>query len=81
MISTYSGENVNPLPSFQGEPRDLWLGQTTAAQTAEAVFAALAPADSEEDFRVATVCVYLHELRDDVFQKAVINRHESREHG
>ena len=79
MISTYSGDNVNPLPSFQGEPRDLRLGETTAGKTAEAVYEAMAPADPKEDFRVATVCVFLHELRTDVFEKAVINRHERKD--
>jgi len=79
MISTYSGENVNPLPSFRGEPQDLRLGETTAGKTAEAVYEAMAPADPKEDFRVATVCVYLHELRTDVFEKAVINRHERKD--
>jgi hypothetical protein len=80
MISTYSGENVNPLPSFQGEPLDLRLGEVTAGKTAEAVYQAMAPANPEDDFRVATVCVFLHELQVDVFEKAVINRHERKDH-
>jgi len=80
MISTYSGENVTPLPSFQGEPLDLRLGEVTAGKTAEAVYEAMAPANSEDDFRVATVCVYLHELQVDTYEKAVINRHERKDH-
>ncbi len=76
MISTYMGQNVNPLPSFQGEPLDICLRHVTAQKAAEEVYAAMAPADPEHDFRVATACVYLHDLQRDVFEKAVINRHD-----
>jgi IMP cyclohydrolase len=81
MISTYTGENVDPLPSFQGEPLELRLGGATAGKTAKAVYEAMAPAENSlEDFRVATVCVYLHSLQTDAFEKAVINRHERKNH-
>ncbi len=76
MISTYTGENANPLPSFRGEPLDLNLRGVTAQKTAEAVYEAMAPTDPKDDFRVATACVFLHDLQTDVFEKAVINRHD-----
>jgi IMP cyclohydrolase len=76
MISTYTGKNANPLPSFQGEPLDLHFRGVTARQTAEAVYAAMAPADPKLDFRVAAACVFLHDLQRDGFEKAVINRHD-----
>jgi IMP cyclohydrolase len=78
MISTYSGKNVNPLPSFQGEPLDLTLREGTARETAEAVYEALGPVDppDDDDFRVAAACVYLHDLEAGTFEEAVVNRHE-----
>lgn len=78
MISTYSGENVNPLPSFRGEPLDVRLRGVTAEQTAEAVYAALAPpaSEPERDFRVSVVCVFIRDLEKEVFERCVINRHE-----
>ena len=76
MISTYTGENASPLPSFRGEPLDLNLSGVTAQKTAEAVYEAMAPSDPKDDFRVATACVFLHDLQTDVFEKAVINRHD-----
>ena len=78
MISTYSGENTNPLPCFKGEPLDVQLQGVTAAQTAEAVYAALAPPASEpsRDFRVSVACVFIRDLEHEVFERCVINRHE-----
>jgi IMP cyclohydrolase len=76
MICTYTGENVNPLPSFQGEPQDLRFRGVTARQNAEEAYAAMAPADPKLDFRVAAACVFLHDLQRDVFEKAVINRRD-----
>ncbi len=80
MIATYSGENINPLPPFQGEPRDVNLTGVTPRKTAEAIYAALGPAQSDQDFRVATACVFIHDLEHEIFAKAVINRHERTHH-
>lgn len=79
MISTYSGENVNPLPSFRGEPLDVELKGVTAKQTAEAVYAALAPEDPEKDFRVAVACAFIQDLEHEVLERCVVNRHERME--
>jgi IMP cyclohydrolase len=80
MIATYTGENTDPLPSFQGEPRDVTLAGVTPRKTAEAIYAALGPAQSEQDFRVATACVFIRDLEHEIFAKAVINRHERTHH-
>ncbi len=80
MIATYTGENTDPLPSFRGEPRDVDLTGVTARKTAETVHAALGPEPSDRDFRVATVCVFIRDLEHEVFEKAVINRHERTGH-
>ena len=51
-ISTYSGENTNPLPSFVGKPREIILRKSTPNQLCEEIFATL-----NNEFRVATACV------------------------
>ena len=80
MISTYSGINQNPLPSFEGEPMDVILRGLTARDTALAVYEALGPGDdSALDFRVSVVCVMIRDLEKEVFEKAIINRHERTE--
>jgi IMP cyclohydrolase len=76
MISTYSGENRDPLPSFEGEPEDVPLIKDTAEETAEAVDLALRAQKPEHDFRVAVVCVFLKEHTAVEFDISVINRSE-----
>jgi IMP cyclohydrolase len=81
MISTYTGVNQNPLPAFEGEPLDVILRGITARDTAHAVYEALAPTDDPAlDFRVAVVCVFIRDLEREVFEKAIINRHERTNH-
>jgi len=76
MISTYTGENVNPLPSFRGEPIELELAGTSARATAEAVYAALGPKAGGPDFRVAVACAFAPSADLAPFDLALINRHE-----
>ena len=76
MISTYSGENKNPLPSFQGEPEDVQLIHGSAKETADAVYSALRPKQQDKDFRVAVVCVFLRDQTTADFNISVINRSE-----
>jgi IMP cyclohydrolase len=76
MISTYSGENKDPLPSFRGEPEDAKLTHDSAEKTAKAVYSALAPQKRDKDFRVAVVCVFSGEQSKSDFNISVINRSE-----
>ena len=76
MISTYSGENRDPLPSFQGDPEDVRLTYDTPKETAEAVYSALRPKKQDQDFRVAVVCVFLRDQLTTDFNISVINRSE-----
>ncbi len=79
MISTYSGENRDPLPSFSGEPENIRLIFDTAEETAEAVYDSLRPPKQERDFRVSVVCVFLRDQTTSGFNISVINRSEKRE--
>jgi IMP cyclohydrolase len=76
MISTYSGENRDPLPSFQGDPEDVRVIYDTSKKTAEAVYSALRPKKQDQDFRVAVVCVFLKVQTTADFNISVINRSE-----
>lgn len=58
MISTYTGDNKDPLPSFSGFPEDVFLKEASAEDMAAAVYEALKPKEPHNDFRVAVACVY-----------------------
>jgi IMP cyclohydrolase len=73
LISTYTGENVNPLQSFHGEPRDVDLPYDSSAETAQAVYTAIAPLDPRRDYRVA-VAVVLCRFDGPWKDVAIINR-------
>jgi IMP cyclohydrolase len=75
-ISTYLGPNLNPLPSFEGEPFGLALAGRTPGEIAEAVFQALAPRTPDKDFRVAVACVTFPFAEPVDFEYTIINRHE-----
>ncbi len=77
MISTYSGENRNPLPSFCGEPEDVELNEETADETSEAVYSALAPQRRSRDLRVSVACVFFTLGTTFDFRISVINRSEN----
>jgi IMP cyclohydrolase-like protein len=76
MISTYGGENADPLPPFRGEPKSLALSEPSAGAMAEAVFEALGPKPGCPDFRVAVACVYARAGDPADLELAIINRHE-----
>jgi len=75
-IATYSGENRDPLPSFEGEPVEIEIGENTAQEMAESDYESLKPRTDERDFRVSVACVCRKKPpydRDEVF---IINRKE-----
>jgi IMP cyclohydrolase len=76
MISTYTGENVHPLPSFRGEPPEVGLKEETARETAEAVYAALGPKPGEPDLRVAVACVSTRPEETQSPDLVILNRRE-----
>ena len=72
MIATYTGENVNPLPSFSGEPLDVALRYSSAEDAVSAFYSALGPEEGE-DFRVSAAAVY--QDKSGKISIAVKNRH------
>ncbi len=73
LLATYTGKNVDPLPSFQGEPFDMILEEACAQELAADVYHSLEPRNKEDDFRVAVCAVYFSPVKrkQDV---AIINR-------
>lgn len=78
-IATYTGENRDPLPSFQGEPEDVVLEEKNPESMAEAVYAGLGPKPQAKDFRVSVACVYSEFDKPEKYHVALINRSERKE--
>jgi len=77
MISTYSGENKDPLPSFGNYPEDVSLDCSSAEDMAEAAYEAMKPkGDTSGDFRVAVACVYCDIVDSSQYTYSIINRSE-----
>ena len=73
-ISTYSGENKNPLPSFQGEPFQVpLLSDNPWEETAKFFYDAFAPQPGKDDLRVAVAAVFFNDGRSG---HHIINRHD-----
>lgn len=78
LISTYSGDNVDPLPSFQGDPIEVRLDGQTAEELAGAVYRSLAPSGLKRDLRVGVAVVFSH-IKTWHLDTFIINRHSGRE--
>jgi len=76
IISTYQGENKEPLLPFSGEPELIELEAQNAQDLAEAVYWALEPKRGEKDFRVAVVSVFSASLSSKQYDVFIINRYE-----
>lgn len=59
MIATYMGMNVNPLPSFSGEPQDVDLPWESVGEAVHCLYEALGPKEETPDFRVTVTAVYM----------------------
>jgi IMP cyclohydrolase len=75
LISTYAGENLDPLPSFEGQPRDVQLKGQTAQDLANAIYDALAPAGLQKDLRVGVAVLWSH-VTTQKAQITILNRRD-----
>jgi len=76
MISTYEGEDKDPLPAFTGEPIEVEIKEKKAYDMAAAVYDALEPAPGEKDYRVSVVSVFSSNLNSNEYEIYIINKHE-----
>ncbi len=79
LVSTYTGQNTDPLPSFAGLPEDVLLDKDTAQETARDVYEALRPKEQAKDFRVSVACVFNQPEDPTQRETAIINRRERNE--
>ncbi len=73
-ISTYAGENINPLSPFKGEPVEVDIKETSPQKIAESLYDRLAPDDPNKDFRVSVACLFVNRKNTDKFEYYIINR-------
>ena len=76
MITTYRGENKDPLPAFTGEPIDIEIKEERADDMAEAVYDALGPGAGKRDYRVSVACVFSSNVSSDKYEIYIINKYE-----
>jgi len=76
LISTYAGSEKSPLPPFRGGPIEVAITASGAREAAEAVFAALAPRDPAEDYRVAVAGISALRANLRNYDVHIINRRE-----
>ncbi len=71
-ISTYTGDDARPAPSFKGEPIPVSLHFGSAKKAAQTMRDALKPKWKEPDYRVAFFAVYVRE--DKPADVAILNQ-------
>lgn len=77
LISTYAGQNIDPLPSFTGTPETVFFTRNTPQEIARDVYRALGPGkDRTKDFRVSVACVIARPGDPSPPESAIINRSE-----
>jgi len=77
LIATYTGENKDPLPSFEGVPLAVELPGDSAKEIAENIYNALAPKNPAKDFRVSVAAVILDLIITNNSEVYIKNRHET----
>lgn len=75
-IATYTGENKDPLPSYEGEPHRINLSGQNPKEVVSAVYESLGSHSPDRDFRVAAACVFSRDPQGGSFDFAVINRQD-----
>jgi len=78
LLSTYSGKEESPLPSFQGEPLVVEMERLLSPdKAAEIIYNSLAPPTPDEpDYRVACLSLFVPINNFSDHQLVVINRNE-----
>jgi len=76
MISTYEGEDKDPVPAFTGEPIDVEIKERKAGDMASATYNALEPSPGKKDYRVSVACVFSSNLNLNEYEIYIINKHE-----
>lgn len=73
-ISTYTGEDIKPTPSYKGEPVKVLLAHKNPEDAARALYNSLAPKNDSPDYRVGVLAVFKKSGQDP--RASIINRIE-----
>jgi len=76
LISTYEGENTDPLPSFSGEPIEIEIPTTNVNETAHYIYHSLGPSVNQPDYRVSLACIFSLKSKLHQIEYSIINQHE-----
>ncbi|MGB9893248.1 MAG: hypothetical protein ACPLRA_02460 [Candidatus Saccharicenans sp.] len=74
LIMTYMGINIDPVPSFFGEPISVEISGSTAEEVASQVYESLKPAPGKSDFRVGIACLRISIAENEIQEIKIINR-------
>lgn len=74
MISTYAGENRDPIRPFTQEPVEVEIQTARADEMAKKIYDVLGPERGREDFRVSVACVYFAVDDTDQNEIFMVNR-------
>ncbi len=75
-IATYAGDNIDPLPSFYAYPTMLNIPWTDLSEATQAIYNALGPKESNNDFRVSVAGVRFNSDLREFAEVCIINRHD-----
>lgn len=73
LITTYRGEDTNPVPTFEGTPLEILLREKDERDIAKTVYDSLEPKDPNKDFRIS-VSVVSYNLTKGNTKLYIINR-------
>ena len=76
LIMTYMGLNVDPVPSYMGEPITVEVSEKKAEEIALALYESLSPPNGKKDFRVGLACARISILEGEIQELKIINRQE-----
>ncbi|HRD01130.1 MAG TPA: IMP cyclohydrolase [Candidatus Saccharicenans sp.] len=74
LIMTYMGINIDPVPSFFGEPAYLEIDESRADELANSLYESLKPPAGKKDLRVAVAVLIASASNLEIQQIKIINR-------
>ena len=70
-LSTYSGENIRPTPSFKKEPIQCDFSVLSLQEAVDDVYNYFAPKDNEDDLRVSVIGAHLEDEPNIIIKNAI----------
>ncbi|MDD8019639.1 MAG: IMP cyclohydrolase [Acidobacteriota bacterium] len=77
LLMTYMGVNIDPVPSYFGEPASLEISESRVDELVSSIYESLEPAPGKKDLRVAVACLIASATGLEIQQIKIINRKET----